>query len=169
MSEDVLVVDRLKLTYEGFMNLSELHLMLTEWFNQQGYDWIETMNQEINRSTGRDVVWIFRPEKTISNDYYKSIIQLRIHGVDINDATVNHEGRTVTVDYGHLKIVVSAYLRLNTWGKVPESKIHLWVLSRLRDSFFGSKVTMEQKQFVSEHVDDIMYRIKSYLNMFKEY
>lgn len=168
MSEDVLVVDRLKLTYEGFMNLSELHLMLTEWFNEQGYDWIETMNQEINRSTGRDIVWIFTPQKTISNDYYKSIIQIRIHGIDINDATVNYEGRTVTVDYGHLKIVVSAYLRLNTWGKVSEDVVP-WVISRLRDRFFGRKITNEQKEFVAEHVDDIMYRIKSYLNMFKEY
>ena len=126
------------------------------------------MNQEINRSTGRDIVWIFRPEKTISNDYYKAIIQLRIHGVDINDATVNHEGRQVTVDYGHLKIVVSAYLRLNTWGKVS-SDTKVWILSWLRDNFFGSKVTLEQKQFVSEQVDDVIYRMKSYLNMFKEY
>lgn len=168
MAEDVLVVDRLKMTYEGFMNLSELHLLVTEWFSQQGYDWAEVMNQEINRSTGRDIVWIFSPDKTLSNDYYKAIIVLRFHGVDINDATVNHEGRTVTVDYGHLKIVVSAYLRLNTWGKVSEDTF-TWVLARLRDSFFGKKVTDEQKEFVTKQVDDIMYRIKSYLNMFKEY
>lgn len=168
MAEDVLVVDRLKMTYEGFMNLSELHLLVTEWFSQQGYDWAEVMNQEINRSTGRDIVWIFRPDKTLSNDYYKAIIVLRFHGVDINDATVNHEGRTVTVDYGHLKIVVSAYLRLNTWGKVS-GDMHTWVLAWLRDNFFGKKVTEEQKEFVAKQVDDIMYRMKSYLNMFKEY
>jgi len=168
MGEDVLVVDRLKITHEGFMNLSELHLMVTEWFSQQGYDWIEFMNQEINRESGRDIVWLFKPTKTISNDYYKGVISFRLHGVDINDATVKVDGRTVTVDHGHIKIVISAYLSLNTWGKVS-SNIFTWVLSWLRDQFFGADVTAEQKKLMSDGVDDLVYRIKSYLNMFREY
>ena len=42
-----LVIDHLKLSYEGLCNAPELFSLVQEWFHEKGWDWHEKTNQEI--------------------------------------------------------------------------------------------------------------------------
>ena len=53
MGERRLVVDQLKLSYEGLFNAAELYTVLSSWFFEKGWDWMETMNQEAVTADGK--------------------------------------------------------------------------------------------------------------------
>ena len=55
MSEKKLVIDQLKLTYEGIFDLNGLYRMIDSWFYEKGYDRWELKNYEQVLPTGKDI------------------------------------------------------------------------------------------------------------------
>ena len=94
MSERTLVVDHLKLSYEGLFNASELYNIISSWFYEKGWDWYEKMNQELVTPSGKQIRWLFEPWKNIS-DYYKLVMAIKIHMLDVKQVEVEHEGQKI--------------------------------------------------------------------------
>ncbi|MEK6905624.1 MAG: hypothetical protein AABX24_04450, partial [Nanoarchaeota archaeon] len=78
MAERYLVIDRLKLSYEGLFNADELHELISSFFYEKGYDWYEKMNQVIVTPSGKQIHMILEPWKNIT-DYYKLIVSIKIN------------------------------------------------------------------------------------------
>ena len=61
MAERRLVVDHLRLKYEGLFNATELYKLIDKWLNEKAYDKRELRNQENVRPDGKYVELILMP------------------------------------------------------------------------------------------------------------
>ncbi len=165
MGERYLVVDRLKLSYEGLFNASELYNLIVSFFYEKGWDWYEKFNEEQVTAQGKQIKMILAPWKS-SSDYYKISIHMRIHMSDVRDVEVEVDGKPTKVNHGVVRILFDGYVvsdRKNKWSDTPM----LWFISVLMDKYFFRQHYSKFETWVKSDIDDLHGKIKTYLNMFK--
>jgi len=165
MTEKHLVVDQLKLTYEGLFDLSELYRLIDSWFYEKGWDKYEKMNQELVTPSGRQIRIILEPWKSIS-DYFKINIRIKINFIDIKDVEVEKEGQKIMINQGEVKIIFDGYVtsdRRGLWNNKPL----YWFLSILFNKYIFHENYNRAERWVLSDLDDLYQRIKSYLNVYR--
>lgn len=164
MVERYLVVDRLKLSYEGLFNADELHALISTYFYEKGYDWYEKMNQVIVTPSGKQIRMILEPWKNIS-DYYKLIISIKIDLADLKEVTVQSNNAAVKTNQGTLRMVFDGFIisdRKNKWSQKPL----YWLMSILFEKYFFKEHYQKAETWVKSDVEDLHNKIKTYLNSF---
>ena len=164
MVERYLVVDRLKLSYEGLFNLDELHNLISSFFYEKGYDWYEKMNQVIVTPQGRQMHIILEPWKNIS-DYYKLIVSIKINVADLKEVEVQADKSVIRTGQGSLRMIFDGYVisdRKNKWGEKPL----YWFMSMMFEKYFFKEHYQKAETWLKSDVEDLHNKIKSYLNSF---
>lgn len=165
MAERKLVVDHLKLGYEGLFNAGELYSVISTWFFDKNYDWYEKMNQELITPDGKQVRIILEPWKNIT-DFYKLVFGVKLHLTDIKDVEVEHEGKTLKLSQGVVKVTFDGYV-VSDRKKQWHSKPFWWFLSIIMEKYFFQDHYKKAETWMLSDVDDLHDKIKNYLNMFK--
>ncbi len=164
MAERYLVIDRLKLSYEGLFNADELHELISSFFYEKGYDWYEKMNQVIVTPSGKQIHMILEPWKNIT-DYYKLIVSIKINIADLKDADVQMGGATIKTNQGTLHVIFDGFVvsdRKNKWSQKPV----YWFMSILFEKYFFKEHYQKAETWVRDDVDSLHQKIKTYLNSF---
>lgn len=164
MTEKTLVVDQLKLSYEGLFDLSGLYRLISSWFYEKGWDWVETINQEQVTSSGRQIRLLLEPFKNIT-DYYKTIIRIKAHFHNIKEVEIEKEGQKIHIHQGEVKLIIDGYV-LNDRHKLWNEKPFLWFLSILFDKYLFRENYNRVERLLLSDVDDFYQRIKSFLNLY---
>ena len=165
MSETRLVVDQLKFTYEGIFDMPGLHQMISNFFYERGWDWIEKLNPEQIFPTGRSVKIELRPFKNIT-DYYKNIIRIRIYGTNIKSIEVEQGGSRIPLYEGKLMIIFDGYVmsdRYNKW----ENKPIWWFIRTLMDKYVFKDHMSKADQWLYSDLEDLYLRIKTFMNVYR--
>ena len=167
MGERRVVVDQLKLSYEGLFNAAELFTVISSWFFEKGWDWMETMNQEMVTAEGKQVRIILDPWKS-SSEYYKISMHIKIHLMDVKDVEVEHQGTALRLNQGLIRIVIDGYVISDRTGKwVHQDRPFWWFLSIIFEKYFFRNHLEKLETWIKSDVDDFHQKIKNYLNMFK--
>ncbi|MEK6939296.1 MAG: hypothetical protein AABX31_01065 [Nanoarchaeota archaeon] len=164
MVERYLVIDRLKLMYEGLFNVDELHNLISSFFYEKGYDWYEKMNQVMVTPSGKQMRIILEPWKNMS-DYYKLIVSIKINIIDLKDADVRIENSVIKTNQGTLRMVFDGYVisdRKSRWSQKPL----YWFLSILFEKYFFKEHYGKAERWLKSDVEDLHSKIKTYLNSF---
>lgn len=164
MAERYLVIDRLKLSYEGLFNADELHELISSFFYEKGYDWYEKMNQVIVTPSGKQIRMILEPWKNIT-DYYKLIVSIKINIADLKDADVKIGNSTIKTNQGTLHVIFDGFVisdRKNKWSQKPV----YWFMSILFEKYFFKEHYQKAETWVRDDVDSLHQKIKTYLNSF---
>src|SRR3989338_4003636 len=103
MGERRLVVDHLKFSYEGLFNLSELYTVISSWFFEKGWDWMEKMNQEQITSEGKQIRIILEPWKS-SSEFYRISMIIKLNMIDVKDVEVEHKGEILRLNQGLVRM-----------------------------------------------------------------
>ncbi len=165
MTERDIIIDQLKFQYEGLFNLEELYILITSWFHEKGYDFYERMNQEQITSSGKQIRIILEPWKGIT-EYYKLCLRLKIHLIDISEVDIEHNGETLNLNQGTIRIMIDAYIISDWRGKWEKKPLH-WFLSVLFNKFIFNQHYNKAKNWIEQDVEDLYHQIKSFLNVFK--
>ncbi len=166
MAERYLVIDRLKLSYEGLFNADELHALISSFFYEKGYDWYEKMNQVIVTPSGKQIHMILEPWKNIS-DYYKLIVSLKINIADLKDADVQMEKTSIKTNQGTLRIIFDGFIisdRKHKWSQKPL----YWFMSILFEKYFFKVHYQKAETWIRSDVESLHQKIKTYLNSFTQ-
>lgn len=166
MAERYLVVDRLKLSYEGLFNADELHSLISSFFYEKGYDWYEKMNQAIATPSGKQIRMILEPWKNIS-DYYRFIVSIKINIIDLKNAEVKIDNSLIKTNQGTLNLIFDGYVisdRKNKWGEKPL----FWFMSILFEKYFFKEHYQKAETWLKSDLEDLHQKIKSYLNSFTQ-
>ncbi len=164
MAERRLVVDHLKLKYEGLFNLTELYNLISTWFYDKGWDWYERINQELITEEGKQVRIILEPWKNVS-DYYKLAVSIKLHFTDVQDVEVNFQGRDLRLNKGLIHITFDGYVISDRKGQWQDS-VFKWFLSIIADKYFFRNHFSKFEAWIKSDVEDLHDKIKSYLNLF---
>lgn len=165
MAERELIVDHIRLTYEGLFDASELYAMIDAWFRDKRYDKKELKNVEKVRPEGKYVELELLPWKKVS-DYHKHEIKIRMIMTNLKEVEVEKEGRKMKLNQGSVQLVFDGYLTTdyeNRW----ENKPYYFFMRTLFDKFFFRSYTLKYKQLLLEDINDLHSQIKSFLNLYR--
>ncbi len=167
MGERSLVVNRLKYTYEGLFDVSEFYNLISSYFYERGWEWHEKMNEEQVTPSGKQIRLVLTPWKNVS-DYHKAQVKLKIHLINIKDVEIEHGGQQLELNQGIIKITTDAYMmsdRKDKWT-IKEKPVY-WFIARVLEKYFYKDHLNKFNTWLKSDVDDLFYRIKTYLNNYR--
>ncbi len=165
MAEREVMVDKMRLTYEGLFSIYELYKMMDEWFEEKGYDKREVKNIESVFPEGKYIEIIMEPWKKLT-DYAKSVIKVRMIFSDIKEVQVEKEGVKVNLNQGRAHFVFDAYLETDYEHKW-EAKPMFFFIKTLYDKYFYKSYTKQLQAEVVDAVTELHARIKGFLNLYR--
>lgn len=165
MSEREVLIDKMRLTYEGLFDVVELYKMIDRFFKEKGYDKREKHNSERVTAEGKFIELELEPWKKIT-DYAMNVIKLRIVMSDITEVVVKKGNVKVKLNKGKVKMVFDAYLETdyeNRW----EGKPLFFFLRTILDKFIFKPYTSGFRKNVMDDCNHLYNKVKAFLNLYK--
>ncbi len=155
----------MKFSYEGLFSVKELYSVISGWFFEKGWDWHEYVNEEQITPTGKQIRLVVEPWKS-SSDYYKLVIKIKAHFIDVKEVEVEKKEEKLKLDHGVVRMTFDAWIlsdRHEVWSKKPFT----WFLTVIMDKYFFRNHLDKMRKWLESDVDDLHDKIKTYLNVFK--
>ena len=165
MPEKKLVIDQLKLTYEGLFDLNGLYRLLDSWFYEKQYDRYEHRNYEQVLPTGKDIEIELLPWKKTTL-YFKNIIRMRLKFNNVKDAEIEKEGVKITINQGTVKIIIDGYLETDYEGWW-EDKPMFYFIRTLFDKYIYKSQFKSYEGWLIHDIKDLNSRIQKFLNLYR--
>jgi len=167
MSELRVVVDHLRLNYNGPFNANDLFNHINAFFNERGFDLMIDKEFEHNTKTGKKIEWQIKPWKRIT-DYARYWPKVRILISDYIkvDAVVN--SKKVKVGRGRVVVYIDAYLELdemNRWERIPIFQF----LRTIYNTFIYKIYTERFEQRLNYDINHLYHTIEQFFNVYKNY
>src|SRR3989338_737750 len=164
MVERTLVVDHLKLEYDGVFNPDELYNVVASFFFEKGWDWYEKMNELQVTPAWKQIRMIFEPWKNIS-DYYKIAVKIKILISNVTPADLEKDQQKLNVSNGKINITFDGFVisdRDNQWSSKP---LH-WFMSIVFEKYFFRDHFAKAETWIRGDIEDVHRQVKTYLNSF---
>jgi hypothetical protein len=165
MSEKKLVVDQMKLTYEGIFDMTGLWRLIDSWFYEKGYDRWEHKNFEQVMPSGKDIEIELLPWKK-TTEYFKNTIRIRIKAKNVKDVEIEKKGVKLKLNQGELMLVFDAYLE-SDYEQKWEGKAVFFFLRTIFDKYVFKRHTDFYEKWVVNDLYDIHGRIQRFLNLYR--
>lgn len=165
MGDKELVVDQLKLTYDGVFDLNGLYRTLDQWFFEKGYDRVELKNYEQILPDGRSIELDLQPYKK-TTEFFKNIIRIRLKATGVKDITIEKDGSKVNINQGKIMIIFDAFFEIDHRG-MWESKAFFFFLRHMLTKFVFKKYYDQYKKWLINDFYEIHGRIQRYLNLYR--
>lgn len=165
MAERELIVDHIRLEYEGLFDARELLSMIDRYFRDKGYDKRELRNIEQVKPEGKYVEIEYLPWKK-TTDYVKNEIWIRLIMSDLKEVEVEKDGVKVKLNQGKIQFVFDGYLTTdyeNRW----EAKPTFFLVRTLFDKYFLKTYIDKYKGVLVDDVQLLHSTIKSFLNLYR--
>lgn len=165
MAEKKLVVDQLKLNYEGIMDVSGLLHMMKNWFYEKGYDMFEHKNYEQDLPGGRVIELVLAPWKKTTT-YFENTIKIRMNFSNIRDIEVDKDGKKLKLQTGKLMVIFDGYLT-SDYEDAWEGAGWKVMIRTLYDKFIMKDQFTYYERWLVNDLYDIHGRIQRFLNLYK--
>ena len=165
MSERTVVVDKLRLTYEGLFSVSELYKFIDEYFEDKGYDKREKRNIENVRPEGKYIEIEIEPWKKVT-DYAINIIRIRMIFQNIKEVEVEKDGQKMTLNQGKAHFVFDGYMETDYFHRW-EGKSVFFVIRTIFDKYVYAPFTAGFAVGVKEDLLHLHSNIKAFLNLYR--
>ncbi|TAL56429.1 MAG: hypothetical protein EPN86_02610 [Nanoarchaeota archaeon] len=165
MVEQRIIVDHLRLSYEGLFNVTELYQSIDTFFREKGYDKHEKRNIEMNRPEGKYIEVELMPWKKIT-DYARHIIRIEMKMFNVKEVDVERNGRKVRMNSGRINIILDGYLQTD-WENKWETKPMYFFIRTMFDKMLYKSYTNLYEGLLVENVNQLHVMIKSFLNLYR--
>jgi hypothetical protein len=165
MAERRLVVDHMRVKYDGLYNVQELYELIDRWFKEKAFDKRELRNQEHVRSTGKYVELVLFPWKKIT-DYARHAIRMEIKMLNVKDVIVERDGRRIKMQQGKVDIIIDGYLDTDYEDRW-EQKPFYFFMRTLFDKFIYRTYSTQFEELLVENCGQLHQAIKSFLNLYR--
>jgi len=165
MAEREVLIDKMRLMYEGLFDVVELYKLIDRFFKEKGYDKRERHNSERVTAEGKFIELELEPWKKIT-DYTKNVIKLRMVMSDVNDIIVKKKGVKVKLNKGKIKMVFDAYIETD-YEHRWEGKPLFFFMRTILDKFVFKPYTGGYRKNVMDDCNHLYNKIKTFLNLYK--
>jgi hypothetical protein len=165
MVERYLVLDNLKFSYEGLFSAAEVYSIIQSFFYEKGWDWKELLNQEITSPEGKQIRILDKPWKS-AGDFHQIETKIKIVMNNVKDVEVEHQGKTITLNQGLIRITFDGYInsdRNDKWVSKPLK----WFFLIIAEKYLYHSNIEKYENWLKSDIDDLLNKIKSYLNVYK--
>ena len=165
MSERRLVVDHMRIKYEGLFDLFELYKLMDSWFREKAFDKRELRNQEHVRPDGKYVELVLMPWKKIS-DYARHVIRVELRVFKLKEVVIERDGRKTKMNQARIDIIIDGYLDMDYEDRW-EQKPFYFFMRTLFDKFIYRTYSTQFEELLVENVTQLHTMIKSFLNLYR--
>ena len=161
-ADELPVVSKLKLKWEGVFNVSELYNKMKSWMDYEGYgderkSFKEERYVERVKPGGKQIEIIWKGEKNVS-DYFSHVIQISFRILGLNTIEIQQDGKKRKMHKGEISLEFSASLIKNRSGKWPKDSL----MKKIYEKFII-------KQRTEEYTIEIYNKIYGFHNAVKDY
>ena len=165
MAERRLVVDHMKLVYEGLFDLHELYSLINQWLKDKGFDTREQRNQEHVKAGGKFIELELLPWKKIT-DYARHVIRVNVRIRNLKDVVVEEDEKHVKLNKASVNITMDGYLDTDYEGRW-ESKPFYFFIRTLFDKYVYRTYSTQYEELLVENCLQLHGTIKAFLNMYQ--
>jgi len=165
MAERRLVVDHLRIKYEGLFKATELYTLIDKWLNEKAFDKRELRNQEIVRPDGKYVELVLMPWKKIS-DYARHVFRIEIRMHHLKEVVVERDGQRVKMNQARVDIIFDGYLDTDYEDRW-EQKPFYFFMRTLFDKFIYRTYSTQFEELLVENLYQLHTLVKSFLNLYQ--
>ncbi len=165
MAERRLVVDHLRVKYEGLFDMFELYKLIDSWLRDKAFDKRELRNMEIVKPDGKYVELVLMPWKKIS-DYARHVMRIEIRAHRLKEVVVERDGRQVKMNQGKIDIIMDGYLDMDYEDRW-EQKPFYFFMRTLFDKYIYRTYSTQFEELLVENVSQLHTIIKSFLNLYR--
>ncbi len=165
MAERELILDHIRLTYEGLFDATELLKMIDWYFREKGYDKKEIKNVERVTPEGKYVEIVMMPWKK-TTDYFKNEIKIRMIMSNLQEVEVEKDGTKMRLNQGRVHFVFDGYFTTdyeNRWEQKPT----FFFIRAVFDKFFFKSYTDKYKGILLDDANLLMSQIRAFLNLYR--
>lgn len=165
MAETRIVIDKLRVQYEGILSIPELYQLIDNWLREKGYDKAERKNVEKVTPKGKQIELVLQPWKKIT-DYAKIVISVRFVAEDITEVEIERDGAKIHMNQGKVSLVFDGWL-VTDYDSKWEGKPIFYFLRQIFDRYIYKPYTMGYEGAVAKDVSDLHGEIKAFLNLYR--
>jgi len=167
MSELRLVVDHLRLNYNGPFDANALFKHINAFLKERGWDLKIDKEFEQNTKTGKSIEWQINPWKRIS-DYVRYWPKIRILVKNYHKVDAVVDNKKVKIGNGQVVIYIDGYLELDEsqrWEGYPFFQF----LRSIYNNFIYKVYTERFEQRLNQDMHHLYDTIERFFNMYKHY
>ena len=165
MSEKKLVVDQMKLNYEGIFDLNGMYRTIDAWFYEKGYDKYEKKNYEQVLPTGKDIeIELLQWKKTTT--YFKNIQRIRMRFTNVKNVMVEKQGVKLKLQQGQIMMIFDVYLESDYEGRW-EARPFLYFLRTVFDKYVFRQYAKKYERWAINDFHQLHGRIQQFLNTYR--
>jgi len=163
MSEKKQVVDNLRLSYEGLFSVSDLYMLIDQFFREKGFDKREIRNQEHVKAGSRYIDLVLMPWKKIT-DYANHVVRVEIVMRNVKDVEVEKDGHKIKLNKGRVAMRLDAFLETDYEHRWEQRPIYFFIRT-LFDKFVYSTYTERFEAQLIETTKQLNSEVKAFLNL----
>jgi len=167
MSELRLIVDHLRLNYNGPFDANALFKHINAFLKERGWDIVIDKEFEQNTKSGKQIEWQMNPWKRIT-DYVRFWPKIRILVKDYKKVDAVVDNKKVKIGSGHATIYIDAYLELDEsqrWEGLPMFQF----LRTLYNNFFYKVYTERFEQRLTYDMNHLYHTLEQFFNTYRHY
>ena len=165
MVEQRLIIDHLRLSYEGLFSVTELYQLIDTFFREKGFDKKEMRNIEMVKPDGKYIEVELQPWKKIT-DYARHIIRVEMKCFNIKEVEIEKDGRKIKMNSGRVNFIFDGYLQTD-WENKWEMKPMYFFIRTMFDKFLYKSYTNLYEGLLVENVNQLHQTIKGFLNLYR--
>tara|TARA_B100001971_G_C18212506_1_gene551665 strand:+ start:464 stop:1003 length:540 start_codon:yes stop_codon:yes gene_type:complete len=167
MSDVRIIVDHIKLDYQGLFKLNDFFKTIDAWLFERGLEKRTNKNFEQNTPKGKFIEWEIASWKKIT-PYVRYIYKLRVLIYGLKKVEVAKDKENLQLDNGHILIYFDGYIEFDYEHRWDETPI-LVFLRTLYDKFIYKVYTERFENRLTYDLHQLYDVIERFLNMYRHY
>ena len=167
MSEMRIIVDHLKLEYNGLFDVKELFNFIDAWWMERGMEKRTTKNFEINSPKGKFIEWQSSTWKKI-NEYFRYILRVRILMYDLKKVEAMKDKQKVKMSEGKVILYFDGFIEEDLKHRWDETPMFIFFRTLWSKFIFKAYTDWFEHRLIYD-VHHLYNAIEQYFNMYKHY
>ncbi len=167
MADSRILVDHLKLEYEGPFDLNDLVKFIQRFTFERGFDRKLEKDFEMDTKTGKHVEWQISNWKKIT-DHVKYVCRVRMLVSNYNKVYMVKDKKKIKVGSGRVVMFFDGLIDMDYFGKWESRPAFLFIRT-LFDKFIYKIYTERFEQRLTYDINHLYHEIEKYFNMYRHY
>ncbi|MBI2139470.1 hypothetical protein HYU14_00985 [Candidatus Woesearchaeota archaeon] len=163
MSMIRLIVDHLKLDYQGTLDLKGLFRLINAWAYEKDMEKNENKSNEFEAPEGKSIEYENQVTKRLS-DYTIFVLKIRILGSGLKKVDIAKDRKKARLDHGRIQFFLDGFLQTDSESKWEERPFFVF-LRTLFDKYIYRLYTDRFEQQLTRDCYELFHLVEKFLNI----
>ncbi len=160
-----LVVDGLRLKYDGLFDVAELYREVEEWMKEKDMEKEIKKKAEHVTSTGKRIQWFIEIWKK-PMDYAKQVVRINVLMENVKEVVIVKGGAKKKLNQGEVFIIFDAFLESDIAARWQQKPL-FWFIRGVYDRYIWKMWTNKFEDELVKLTYDLHKRLNGFLNLYK--